>query len=98
MMEERVKVSSRVVKVKIRLCTRRRPSFGAVSKCRDTAGMVEAGLFIWNLLSPVHPPLLSRIPELGVEAPWTSALTKLAPRPTSDLTFPHHAVAVLSWS
>lgn len=69
-----------------------------VSKCWDTGGMVEAGLFIWILLSPVHSLLLWRIREVGVEAPWPSALTKLAPKPTSDLTFPHHAITVLSWS
>lgn len=95
----------RVVKIKKKKhCLRRRVrtfdpcSVKEVSECWDTGGMAEAGLFIWILLSPVHSLLPWRIRGVGVEAPWPSALTKLAPKPTSDLTFPHHAIAVLSWS
>lgn len=43
-----------------------------------------------------HLLVLKRIRQGGVEAPWPPALTKLAPKPTRDLTVPHHAVALVS--
>lgn len=69
-----------------------------MSKCWHTGVVVEAGLFIWNPLAPVDWLVRPRTEESGVEASWPPALTKLAPEPPSDLTFPHHAIAVLSWS